>query len=110
MKMLVPTGYMVMPTEGGVGIALCPGVAPQQMTAMPGMAHHDPAPTGGHGEAEQPCAFAGLSAPSLAAADPLVLALAVAFVLALGLRVAAPRAVAATPLLRPPSRGPPLPS
>ena len=110
MKMLVPTGYMVMPINGGMTIAPCPGVAPQPMAAMPGMAHHDPAPAGGHGKAEQPCAFAGLSAPSLAAADPLVLARAIAFVLALGPRAAAPRAVAATPFLHPPSRGPPLPS
>jgi hypothetical protein len=41
-------------------------------------------PDGGDhpGKAEQPCAFAGLSAPSLAATDPILLAVAILFALA----------------------------
>ena len=111
MKMLVPTGYMASASAGTIIIELCTGFGPRTMTvAMPGMAHHDDAPKGDHGRGEMPCAFAGLSAPSLATADPILLAIAIAFVIAAAFRVVATGAVTAPPFLRPPLRGPPTPS
>lgn len=108
MKMLVPTGYMASPSAGSITIELCSGFGPQKMVAaMPGMAHHQEAPEGGHGKAEQPCAFAGLSVPSLAATDPVILALAIAFIVAMAFRAVAARFVMAPAFLRPPLRGPP---
>ena len=106
-KVLVPTGYMASMSAGSFVIEICAGYGPQKMVvAMPGMEHHQDEKNG-HGAPEMPCAFSGLSAPSLAAADPLVLALAIAFIMAVVFRVAISSAVLTPTLLRPPTRGPP---
>lgn len=108
MKLLVPTGYMASVAAGSITIELCSGYGPQTMTmAMPGMAHHSDQ-HGESGKAEAPCAFAGLAAPSLAGADPLVLAVAIAFIVLTVFRIAARIAVSGVPsYLRPPLRAPP---
>ena len=107
MKVLVPTGYMASTSAGSIVIEICTGYGPQKMVmAMPGMEHHQDKKRD-HGKAGAPCAFSGLSAPSLAAADPLVLALAFAFIMAGVFRLAIAGAVATPAFLRPPSRGPP---
>ncbi|MEG3164390.1 hypothetical protein U1701_07270 [Sphingomonas sp. PB2P19] len=108
MKMLVPTGYMASVSAGSITIELCSGYGPQKpVVAMPGMTHH-PDDEGQHGREMPPCAFAGLSAPSLAGADPLLLAVAIAFVLATIFRIVVrPALPGAPPYLRPPLRGPP---
>ena len=135
MKLLVPTGYMPVVANGMVGMVLCSGAAPARsavtaqavtitsmsaadMTAsMPGMMHHQDGVAAAHGSGHEdgsghqgktmPCAFAGLSAPSLAAADPLLLALAIAFVIAAGFRRGRPSIARPRAFLRPPLRGPP---
>ena len=117
LKVIVPGGYMLDTSGGSVGLILCSGmapapVAPSHVMAMPGMAHHAAHDTGhdkkdGH-SAEQPCAFSGLNAVSLAATDPILLALAIAFVIALVFRQVSQKPVQARAYLRPPLRGPPL--
>jgi hypothetical protein len=112
MRVLVPAGYMATHTAGGFGIELCGGIAPASPAmAMPGMHHED----GGaahdrsdeHAQPAMPCAFTALAAPSLAAADPLILAIAPACVFAVAFRPK-PRPTAALSLfLRPPLRAPP---
>jgi len=102
-KLVVPSGFMLGTSGDGLTIEICTGYGPMKMV-MPG--------TGGQhdkqdGVKEMPCAFSGLSAPSLAAADPILLALAIAFVIALGYRAETPRPVRAAGFLRPPLRGPP---
>lgn len=107
MKVLVPAGYMPSVSAGSITIELCSGYGPQKMVAaMSGMTHH-PEKKGEHGKAEIPCAFAALSAPSLAGADPLLLALAIAFIVATVFRIGRPTAVSTPAFLRPPLRGPP---
>ncbi len=116
MKAVVPAGFMPMLVEGRVVIALCSGSGP--VTALPDTGHHATmaAHHGGHGTPDapqhdnksQPCAFSGLTVPSLAGADPVVLAIAIAFVLALGLRVVAALPATRPVRLRPPLRGPPV--
>ncbi|WP_353464507.1 DUF2946 family protein [Sphingomonas faeni] len=110
MKILVPAGFMPVVSGGGVTIEICGGKAPAQtvvapMMAMPGMAHHSG--KSDHQEREMPCAFSGLTAPSLAAVDPVLLAIAIAFIVGLvrHVRIAVP--IAAQAYLRPPLRGPP---
>ena len=110
MKVLVPAGFMPVVSAGRVTIEICAGTAPSPMTmattmSMPGMAHH--ADKSGPQGREMPCAFSGLTAPSLAAVDPVLLAIAIAFIvgLAFGVRTAVP--IAAQAYLRPPLRGPP---
>jgi hypothetical protein len=74
---------------------------------IPGVKHGNSDGREHPGKAEQPCAFAGLSAPSLAAVDPILLTFAILFVLALGLRPLLLMAAHAPPYLRPPLRAPP---
>ena len=108
LKLLVPTGYMIGSAHGRMTIELCSGVASPSM-AMPGM--HGDMPGHGqpkdHGKAEMPCAFAGLSAVSLAAVDPLQLAALIAFVTGAGRASPAPFTPTRPAHLRPPLRGPP---
>lgn len=106
MKILVPQGFMPVVADGALTIQICPG---KRGLATARMDHGS-----GHGEtkkqdqgAELPCAFAGLSAPSLAAIDPILLAIAVAAIAAtvfrLPDRVIGQRAA----YFRPPPRAPP---
>jgi hypothetical protein len=93
LKLLVPTGYMIGSEHGRITIELCSGVAPNATTmAMPGT--HGEMPDHGkakdHDKAEMPCAFAGLSAATLGAIDPVQLVALIAFVMAIGLSPAVP--------------------
>ncbi|CUS45336.1 MAG: DUF2946 family protein [Pseudomonadota bacterium] len=107
MKLLVPAGYMPMASGGSIIIQICSGYGPMTM-AMPIPGKEDQSGQDGQqGKAEMPCAYSGLSTPSLAAADPLLLALAVLFVMVAATRAAIPIPAAPPPHLRPPLRGPP---
>lgn len=122
MKAVVPAGFMPMLVDGRVVIALCSGFGPvppiAAASSMAGMHHgaamdeahggHDRKDDGQHDNKPQPCAFSGLNAPSLAGADPVVLAIAIAFVLMLGLRIIVALPVRRAARLRPPLRGPPV--
>lgn len=109
MKLVVPAGFMPVFSGGGVTIEICTGVGPRTVTmpmAMPGMPDH------GQGKSdhvkEMPCGFGGLAFPALAAADPIVLALAIAFLIATVFRAVHRDVALAAEHLRPPLRGPPL--
>lgn len=108
MKLVVPAGFMPASSNGQIVISLCSGSGPTKMVmTVPGLGQ-TPDGGGDHGgTAEQPCAFAGLSTPSLAAADPILLTTAILFVLALGTRALLLPASTPPPYLRPPLRGPP---
>ena len=124
LRLIVPTGYMIGDVGGHMAITLCPGTAAPPAQAAP------PAPpmTHGHGHgmtaatapahgshdhrgrehgADLPCAFSGLSTAGLAAADPVLLAAFIAFVMATGLVAPALSRPTAPLHLRPPLRGPP---
>lgn len=109
LKLLVPTGYMVASQHGRMTITICTGTAPRSMTIeMPGMGSEMPdhgKKDGGNGE--MPCAFSGLSAPSLGAVDPIQLAALLTFIVAIGLVGVLLPAPCAPARLRPPLRGPP---
>ena len=124
LKLLVPTGYMIDVTQGRLSIIACPGMAPAPVVAdMPGMSggHHASSghampdhgrsgnhdPSGDHGKPELPCAFAGLSAATLGAVDPILLAAFIAFVMLLGHRPLPGARPVRRSYLRPPLRGPP---
>jgi len=111
LKLLVPGGYMIGSDHGRVTIELCSGVVTQPMTAAMAETHGDMPGHGrsqDHGKAEMPCAFAGLSAASLGAVDPIQLVAAIAFVMAIGLSPVLLPSVVRRGYLRPPLRGPPL--
>lgn len=108
MKVLIPVGFMPMVADGQMVVRMCSSTGPMTMVmAIPGLERGKADRGGHHDKHEQPCTFAGLSAPSLAAADPIVLALAILFVLAMGVRALPAWPAAALPFLRPPLRGPP---
>jgi len=114
LKLLVPTGYMIDSNDGHLAITLCSGRAPGPTTApmtmeKPGM-HGDMADhrkSKGHGKAEMPCAFSGLSAAMTGAIDPIQLAALIAFIVAVGLAGVPLLAPSRPAYLRPPLRGPP---
>ncbi len=106
MKLLVPAGFMPGTSAGTIMIELCTGAGPQTIAmALPATGDHDK--QGDHGKGEMPCAFAGLSAPSLAAADPILIALAIAFIVATVFRSVPVVTAPGFAHLRPPLRGPP---
>lgn len=105
LKLLVPAGFMPGVADGRIVIELCTGSGPVAM-AIP-IRNDAPGETGKHHKPEAPCAFSALSTPHLAAADPLVLAALLLFIMALGTRAHAPPPACASPRLRPPLRGPP---
>lgn len=109
MKAAVPAGFMPDVTGGSIQLVLCSGYGPE--TAMPmamsmpgGSDHHDGSAPDHKGT---PCGFFGHAAGSMAMADPIVLALAIAFIVATVFREPARVQAAAPPFLRPPLRGPP---
>lgn len=110
LRILVPAGFMPMAaTDGTITIRICSGTQDGPTTMempIPGL----PAGHGDHQKpvrAEMPCAFAGLAMPMLSGADPLLLALAIAFAIALASRIVQPVPPARALYLRPPLRGPP---
>jgi hypothetical protein len=108
MKLVVPAGFMPILSNGQIVVSLCSGTGPTKMVMIVPVLGHKPDGGGEHsGKAEQPCAFAGLSMSLLAAADPILLAAAILFVLALGMRPLLLLTATAPPYLRPPLRGPP---
>ena len=113
MKILVPGGFMPVVANGVLTIQLCAGAGPVSAAtpvpvhaAMPGMTHDSDKTQ--HAGREMPCAFSGLTTAGLAAADPVLLALAIAFVIATAFRVAPPVVARVPEFLRPPLRGPPV--
>lgn len=111
-KALVPSGYMVMAGETTITVGLCSGFAdgPQAATITIPIDKPAPGDPAHKGKSETPCAFTALSMASMSGADAPLLALALVFVMAVGLvaRTSEPQ-VAAFRLL-PPSQGPPAPA
>jgi len=106
-RVLVPAGFMPVVANGTITVSICTGYGPMRMDMKaPGQMADDMGQ--GH-KVQQPCAFSDLAMPGLPGADPILLAVALAFIIAVGF-IAAPAL-----LLRrgrhawPPLRGPPLP-
>jgi hypothetical protein len=112
-KALVPAGYMLSsPVSDGTHIltvAIC-GDASGAMTRQIAVTTERQSSTGNSGEhakAQATCAWGLLAMAGLGAADAMLLALALAFILALGLAPSRPAARRQRAFLRPPLRGPP---
>ena len=109
MKALVPAGYMPGSGVKILSISICADASGGQVvkqisipqSGKPGESR------GEHGKAGTACSFASLAMASLAGADAPLLALLLAFVLAIGLLPSAPPPASRAPRLRPPLRGPP---
>lgn len=108
MKALVPGGYMVAAQGKTLTVAICGDSTLGQLTLQVTIPmKSDPAPgQAGHAK-DSACAYSALSLAALGGADAVLLALALAFVLALGFLAVAPTPIHRAAHLRPPLRGPP---
>lgn len=113
LRVAVPAGFMTTTgADGRLTVMVCSGEGSRAMTiAIPGLAEKSPrqAPSE-HEKAGTTCAFAGLAAPFLGGADPILLLAALALVAAALLRTWQGFRPLALLHLRPPLRGPPAPS
>lgn len=103
-KALVPAGYMLSDKAHVLTIAICGDASGAQLTKQIVV------PSGGksdHAKAEGTCAWGLLAMAALGGADVLLLALVLAFILALGLAPSRPAPPSRGSYLRPPLRGPP---
>lgn len=114
-KAVIPSGFMLTPRDGSLAVVICSGQGPE----MAGMSMAKPGATAKSGDAQphhpadgktldHPCAFSSLSMASATGADIALLALALGYVLALGVRPTVFRRWRSPPRLRPPLRAPPL--
>ena len=110
LRMAVPAGYMPVVSGGWISLELCPGTMPASDSPSVAGMHHGSGKHDAPVKAEQPCVFAGLAAPALGAADPLLVLAALLFTFVLALHGGALRRPPPPARLRPPMRAPPLPS
>ena len=107
MKVVVPAGFMPVATGRSITMELCSGFGPEKvMAAMPGMGDHKGSPDHS-GKGDMPCGFGGHAPPAFSTVDPILLALAIAFIIAAAFLSAPLSRVALPTYLRPPLRGPP---
>ena len=105
-RAVMPTGYMASASPTGITIELCSGVAGKSVTiALPGQ---DRDQEHGKAHADAPCAFSALGHAAQTATDPILLAIAIAFVVASGLRRGSTAPHGSRARIRPPLRAPPL--
>ncbi|MBA4756108.1 MAG: hypothetical protein EPO45_18135 [Sphingobium sp.] len=107
MKIIVPTGFMIGQNSKVLTIQLCHDGLGGVITKQLVIPMKDGGDESGQKQGKGECPFAALSMASLAGADLSLLALALAFILALGFaptRINFPKRVSH---LRPPLRGPP---
>ena len=107
MKIVVPTGYMIGQNSRVLTVQICADSLGHSTTAKIAIPMNgDPSDSSGkQGKAE--CPFASLSMASMTGADPALLALALAFILALGFAPVRASHAKRVFYLRPPLRGPP---
>jgi hypothetical protein len=105
MKALVPGGYMLAPQGKVLTIAICADASGGQLTRQ--IVLPTDGKSGEHAKAENTCPYAALGMAALTGADAPLLALALAFILALGFAPVRPAFRASPSFLRPPLRGPP---
>lgn len=109
LKMLVPAGYMIGGASRTLTISICAdaqGAHLARQIVLP--TRGEDGKGGEHGKAA-PCPYAALGMASLPGADTALLALALAFILALGFASALSVPLRRAEFLRPPLRGPPAP-
>ena len=119
LRVIVPAGFMPEMSSGRIAIVICSGygTSSTMMMAMPGMdagqstadQHQgDHRSNDHHGGAEMPCGFSALSLPGLSGADPILLVLAIAAIMALAIGASPRLAIAPIARSRPPLRAPPI--
>lgn len=106
MKIAVPAGYMLGQHGKVLTVEICADASGAKVTkqiVVPSSHQGKPVET----KTAETCPYAALGFPALGGADLALLALALAFILALGLAPAPSAPLRRIPFLRPPLRGPP---
>ena len=107
MKIVVPTGFMIGQNSKVLTVEICNDAVGNHAVKQLVISEKDGGSESGQKQGKGECPFASLSMASMTGADTSLLALALAFILALGLapaHIALPKRVS---YLRPPLRGPP---
>jgi hypothetical protein len=108
MKLIMPSGFMFNTVGKQLTVTLCSGVSGQSttITIPTGPDHQD------HGDEQAAqkdiCPYGALGHATLGGADPVLLAEAIAFLIALGFAAVALPALRRRAYVQPPLRGPPL--
>lgn len=108
LKALLPTGFMLGQDHRTITVEICQDAsggtsALQMLVPLKAKGDHLPGKP-----AKGECPFGALSMASLGGADPVLLALALAFIIALGFAPVRAAAPTRPHYLRPPLRGPPI--
>jgi len=109
LKAALPAGYMIGSGARILTVEVCADASGEKATreiAVPADQKQVPGQQG-HGKGETACPFSALTMVSLAGADTALLALALAFILALGFVPVRAVPHVSSSRLRPPLRGPP---
>jgi hypothetical protein len=108
-KVLVPQGYMIEKEQKFLSVQICfDGITHKAVQlAIPANGESEENGSGQHGKKDSPCAFSSLSMGSMARADTTLLAIALAFILALDFAPANPVLEGHLSHILPPLRGPP---
>jgi hypothetical protein len=105
-RLVLPQGFMLAPTAGGITVMVCAdsGSGPATVTIP---MKSDPAQDAADSKAKEACPYSALGMGGLAAADIVLLATALAFLLLLGFGPQRSPPLQVQPRLLPPLRGPP---
>jgi hypothetical protein len=109
-RALVPAGYMVGGQATTLTISVCADASGAQQfrqIVVPHDGKGTPSGQNDHGKDGGACSWSSLAMGALTGADSALLALALAFIVALGFTPTTVRAPAPAAYLRPPLRGPP---
>lgn len=107
LKALVPAGYMVSSEARVLTVQICADTLGHVVTKQIAIAQKGQPADSHKAKADAPCPFMVLGHCLLGSIDPLQLALALAFILALGFAPQASASPVRPTHLRPPLRGPP---
>jgi hypothetical protein len=110
MKALVPAGYMLAQQTTAFTVTICADGQGERIAheiTVPKKAGHGDA-SGDQGKGSGTCSWSSLATGALGNTAPELLAIALAFILTLGFRSAAPPAARSAFRLRPPLRAPPV--
>ncbi|MDE1916780.1 MAG: hypothetical protein KGJ57_15100 [Sphingomonadales bacterium] len=110
MKALVPAGYMLASDRQVVTIRICADTVGQMITKQIVLPQNPQTPGTHKGKGESPCHFTALGHGLLGAVEPILLALALITLMALGFAPMRPATAQSAARLRPPLRGPPAPA
>lgn len=108
MKVALPAGMMIAPEAKVLTVQICDELLGNHAVKQVVVPMKDAGAEPGADQGKASCLFAAQPAAWLPGADPALLALALAFVLALVFAAAALPPARRTAFLRPPLRGPPL--